>query len=140
MLDAFLSHLPSIWTAISGLIGGGLIAGLVEAYQTYHTQRRKDDAQDHDQDIELSEHLEQRLSKVEGRLDAAEEELRTTKKELTQSRLREEELQAAIDALVQRIDKLIDRLEEHEQISEAERDRLTTPPYVDHNSTDATSS
>lgn len=132
MLDLLLSYLPSIWTALSGLLGGGAVAGLVKAYEAWKTQSRKDDAQDHDQDIELSERLEQRLTKVEGRLDAAEKELRSTKEQLTRSRIREEELRAAIDALVDRIDRLIDRLRDHEQISKEERDRLTSVPYAAH--------
>ncbi|MCS3827450.1 chromosome segregation ATPase [Salinibacter ruber] len=106
---------------------------LARAYETYYGQSRKRDRLEHDQDMELSEHLEGRLNKVEGRMDTAEKELRTTKKELTQSRIREDELQAAIDSLVHRIDRLIDRLEEHEQISEEERSRLTSVPYADRN-------
>lgn len=129
MLQQILSHLPTLWTVVSGFIGGGSIVALIKAYRAYWTQRRKGDAQEHDQDIELSEHLSSRLSKVEGRLDTAEKEVRETKKQLTESQIREDELQAAIDALVRRIDKLIDRLEEHEQITEEERDRLTSVPY-----------
>lgn len=129
MSDFLLSHLPSIWTVLTGLIGGGSTVGLVKAYRTYWTQRRKNDAQEHDQDIELSEHLESRLKAVEERLDSAEENLRETKKKLTESRIREQELQAAIQALVDRVDRLIDRLEQHEKISQDERDRLTSVPY-----------
>ena len=131
MLEFLLSHLPSIWTAVSGLLGGGAVAGIVKAYRAWKKQSRKDEALNHNQDLELSEHLESRLTKVEGRLDAAEKELRSTKEQLTQSRIREQELRAAIDALVQRVDNLIDRLENHEQITQDERDRLTSVPYID---------
>jgi len=130
-LPSLLSYLPTIWTAVTGLLGGGAAMGLVKAYRTYHNQSRQDAGQAHDHNLELSDRLETRLSKVEGRLDAAEDELRGTKKELTQSRIREEELQAAINALVQRIDRLIDRLEQHEQISEEERKNLTSVPFDD---------
>jgi len=134
VLETLLSHLPSIWTAITGLLGGGAAAALIKAYQTYFKQKRKNDAQDHEQDLELSEHLETRLTKVAGRLDAAESELRTTKQELSRARIREDELTAAVDALVDRVDRLLDRLEQHEQITEEERDRLTSPPYVERTS------
>jgi len=130
MLELLLSHLPSISTLISALFGGGLVTGAVKLWRTYWTQSRKNNAQNHEQDMELSQRLESRLTKVEGRLDAAEDELRTTKKELAHSRIRRQELQAAIDALVLRIDNLLGRLEQHEQISESERDRMTSVPYV----------
>lgn len=110
---------------------------IVKAYRAYYSVDRKQDQQDHDQKLELSEHLEARLQKVEGRMDAAESELRDSKRKLTQSRIREDELQAAIDALVQRIDQLINRLEQHEQISEDERDRLTSVPYGNTDSSDS---
>jgi len=135
MLDLLLSHLP---TLISALTGGGIVTGLIKAYTAYHAQARKDEAQDHDQDMELSERLESRLSKVEGRLDNAENELRDTRKELAHSRIRRQELQSAIDALVERIDGLLDRLEDHEQITEQERDRMTSVPYIsDDSNTDS---
>jgi len=128
MLELLLSHLPSI---ISAVCGGGLVTAGIKAYQTYFTQRRKDDQQDHEQDLELSEHLESRLSKMEGRLDSAESELRTTREELSRARIREDELTAAVHALIDRVDRLLNRLEEHEHISEDERDRLTSvPPYA----------
>jgi len=133
VLDLLLSHLPSI---ISAIFGGGIVTAAIKAYQTYFTQARKDSAQDHKQDLELSEHLETRLSKMEGRLDAAETELRTTKQELSRARIREDELTAAVDALVERVDRLLDRLEEHEHISEDERDRLTSVPYAKRKSND----
>lgn len=133
MLDLLLSHLPSLATVLSALLGGGGTVALVKAWNAYWTQKRKNEAQEHDQDIELSEHLEQRLTKVEGRLDAAEEELRSAKQKLTRARIREDELTAAVEALIDRVDKLLDRLEEHEQITEEERQRLTSPPYVDLN-------
>lgn len=139
MLDFLLLHLPKIWTLISAAAGGGSVVAVVKAYRTYYTQHRKDAREEHKQDLQLAERLESRLTKVEGRLDAAETEMRETKRKLTQSRIREDELQAAIDALVQRIDRLIDRLEEHEQITEEERDRLTSVPYTDDTSTDAES-
>jgi len=131
VLDLLLSHLP---TLVSAVFGGGIVTGVVKLYRTYWTQQRKNEQLDHDQDLELSDRLENRLSKVEGRLDAAEGELRETRKELAHSRIRRQELQAAIDALVQRIDGLLDRLEDHEQISESERDRMTSVPYIDNNS------
>jgi len=136
VLDTLLQHLPSFWTLLTSLIGGGAAAAAIKAYRTYWTQARKSDQQTHDQDIELSEHLETRLSKVEERLDAAESELRTTKQELSRARIREDELTAAVDALVDRVDRLLDRLEEHEQITEQERDRLTSVPYAEHTSND----
>jgi len=116
-----------------------MVTAGIKAYQTYFTQARKDSAQDHKQDLELSEHLESRLSKMEGRLDAAEKELRTTKEELSRARIREDELTAAVDALVERVDKLLDRLEDHEQITEEERDRLTSIPYAERRPKDADS-
>jgi len=134
MLELLLSHLPSIGTFVSALFGGGLVTGVVKAYRAWSTQSRKDDAQDHTQDMELSERLSSRLSKVEGRLDAAEGELRKTKQELAHSRIRREELQAAIDTLVKRIDNLLDRLEKHESITEDERDRMKSVPYIEDDS------
>mgnify|MGYP000453348340 CR=1 FL=1 len=129
MLKLLLNHLPAITSLISAILGGGLVTAGLKFYRTYWTQARKTDQQEHKQDMELSTHLENRLTKVEGRLDAAESELRKTKKALAQSRIREDELQAAIDALVQRIDRLIERLEKHEKITEEERERLTSVPY-----------
>jgi len=130
-LTSLLSHLPAIWTAISGLLGGGVTMGAVKLYRTYHSQTRQDDAQEHRQDMELSERLESRLTKVEGRLDSAETELRKTRKELSQSRIREDELKASLEALVDRVDRLLNRLAKHEDISKSERQELTTPPYID---------
>lgn len=104
---------------------------VVKAYRAYHSQNRKDSAQDHDQNLELSDKLSSRLDKVEGRLDSAERELRATHKKLSQSRIKEDELQAAIDALVHRIDRLIGRLEQHEKITQEEKERLTSVPYTE---------
>jgi predicted nuclease with TOPRIM domain len=130
-LTSLISYLPTIWTAVTGLLGGGATMGLVKLYRTYWTQQRQNEAQSHNQDIELSSHLEERLTKVEGRLDAAEDELRSTKEELSRARIRGDEMRASIEALVQRIDKLIDRLSEHEDVSEEEREELISPPYID---------
>ena len=126
MLELLLSQLPTI---LSVVFGGGVVTAVVKLYTAWRSQSRKDDAQDHEQEMELSDRLESRLSKVEGRLDSAEEELRKTRRELTQSQLRREELQAAISALTTRIDRLIDRLEQHESITQEERQRLTSVPY-----------
>lgn len=130
-MTELLSYLPSIVTLISAIIGGGGTVVFVEAYRTYHDQTRKDDALDHEQNMELSDKLSNRLTKLEGRLDSTEKHLRETRKELTQSRIRRDELQAAIDALVKRIDRLISRLQQHEQITEDEKNRLTSIPYQD---------
>jgi chromosome segregation ATPase len=139
VLDSLLSHLPQITSLLSAILGGGLVTAGVKWYRTYYTQRRKTDQQEHQQDLELSNRLEQRLNDVEGRLSTAEkevretkEELSATKKELTESKIKRRELEAAISALVQRIDRLIDRLEERgESISAEERERLTEVPYTD---------
>lgn len=139
MLDTIISHLPAIGSFISAVLGGGLVTVGIKLYRTYWTQLRKNDQQEHQQDLELSNRLEQRLNDVEGRLSTAEkevretkEELSATKKELTESKIKRRELEAAISALVQRIDRLIDRLEERgESISAEERERLTEVPYTD---------
>jgi septal ring factor EnvC (AmiA/AmiB activator) len=132
VLDSLLSHLPQITSLLSAVLGGGLVTAALKWYKTYWTQRLKSDQQEHDQNIEMSSHLEQRMKDVEGRLDTAESELRATKKELTESRIKRRELRAAIDTLVQRIDRLIDRLEQRgESISAEERERLTKVPFTD---------
>jgi len=113
---------------VSGLLGGGFVA----AYKAWMSQTRQNEDQIHTQAMEFSDRLESRLAALEGRLDSAEEKLRTTRKELTQSQIRREELSAAIDALVERIDKLIRRLAQHEKITDSERDRLTSVPYVEN--------
>ena len=64
--------------------------------------------------------------------------MRKIREELTLSQLRRQELQAAIDALVSRIDKLNNRLKQHEQITEEERDRLTSVPYAERDSNNHT--
>jgi septal ring factor EnvC (AmiA/AmiB activator) len=130
-LPSLLSYLPTIWTAVTGLLGGGAAMGLVKAYRTYHTQSRQDDAQEHRQNLEMSERLETRLTAVEGRLDSAESELRKTREQLSRSQIREQELKASLEALVQRVDRLLDRLAKHEDVSERERKELTSPPYID---------
>jgi len=117
---------------VSGLFGGGVVA----AYKAWKSQRRQNEDQIHTQAMEFSGRLEERLVALEERLDSAEEQLRTTRKELTQSQIRREELSAAIDALVERIDKLIGRLAQHESITDSERDRLTSIPYVETHTRD----
>jgi chromosome segregation ATPase len=79
----------------------------------------------------LSDRLETRLTAVEGRLDSAEAELRKTREQLSRSQIREQELKASLEALVQRVDRLLDRLAEHEDVSDKEREELTSPPYID---------
>ena len=129
MLDTIISHLPEIGSFISAVLGGGLVAGAVKVYRTYWTQLRKNDQQEHQQDLELSSRLEQRLGDVESRLDTAEAEVRETKKELTESRMREKKLRSNIRALVSKIDDLISRLERHEDISASEKQQLKSVPF-----------
>jgi chromosome segregation ATPase len=131
VLDTIISHLPEIGSFISAVLGGGLVAGAVKVYRTYWTQLRKNDQQEHQQDLELSSRLEQRLGDVENRLDTAEAEVRKTKERLAESRLREKKLRSNIRALVSRIDDLISRLEKYESISAEERERLTEVPFSD---------
>jgi chromosome segregation ATPase len=126
-----LSLISEWWGLVGSVISAVAGGGLVSAYNAYRTGNRKAEEAEHTQAMEWSERLEDRLSSVEGRLDAAEKELRNTRKQLTQSRIRRQELSAAIDALIERIDKLIGRLAKHEQITERERDQLTSVPFVD---------
>jgi len=126
-----LSLISEWWGIIGSVISAVAGGGLVSAYNAYRAGNRKAEEAEHTQAMEWSERLEDRLSSVEGRLDAAEKELRNTRKQLTQSRIRRQELSAAIDALIERIDKLIGRLAKHEQITERERDQLTSVPFVD---------
>jgi len=104
---------------------------LVKAYRTYHNQSRQDAEQAHDHNLELADRLETRLTAVEGRLDSAESELRKTREQLSRSQIREQELKASLEALVQRVDRLLDRLAKHEDVSDKEREELTSPPYID---------
>jgi len=126
-----LKLVSQYWGIIGGVFSALAGGGLVSAYNAYRKGNRKSEQAEHSQAMEWSERLEERLSSVEGRLDAAEKELRDTRKQLTQSRIRRQELSAAIDALITRIDKLIGRLAKHEQITERERDQLTSVPFVD---------
>lgn len=126
ILELLSSYGKLVGSAISAVVGGGLVS----AYNAYRKGNRKRDGQQHTQAMDLSTRLENRLTSVEGRLDAAEDELRKTQKQLTESQIRREELSAAIDTLVQRIDRLISRLATHEQITDKERDELTSIPFV----------
>jgi len=126
-----LKLVSQYWGIIGGLFSALAGGGLVSAYNAYRKGNRKSEQAEHAQAMEWSERLEDRLSSVEGRLDSAEKELRDTRKQLTKSRIRRQELSAAIAALITRIDKLIGRLAQHEQITERERDQLTSVPFVD---------
>lgn len=126
-----LSLISEWWGLAGSVISAVAGGGLVSAYNAYRKGNRAEDEQQHSQAMEWSKRLEDRLASVESRLDTAENQLTSTKKKLAESQIRRRELQSAIDALVQRIDRLISRLATHEQITEKERDELTSVPFVE---------
>lgn len=122
-LPSFLSSAKVVTTIASAIVGGVV----VRLYNLY----LRSDQQTHQQDMDLSSHLSQRLDKVESRLDLAETKLSEAQQELASSRVREINLQAAVDTLIERIDMLIHRLGAYEDVSEAEREELKSLPYLD---------
>lgn len=81
------------------------------------------DQQEHNQSQEWADRITARLDHAEERLDKTESQLYREQHKATL-------LSAQVQILIERIDQLLDRLEEHETITPAERESLTSVPEV----------
>jgi len=103
--------IAAISTALFGAGGGG---GLM-----YYLLKKDD--QDHDQNMEISDKFENRLNNVEKKLDETERELNALKE-------RENKLVFQINVLIKRIELLVGKLDGYDELSDEEKQQLTTLP------------
>lgn len=134
MLDTLLSHLPSLWTLLTSLLGGGAAAAAIKAYRTYHKQQRKDDAQ-------AEEHRTDRVSEQSKRIDALLERMKRIENEQEKERkarveaeVENKRLRAMIDAMSGKIDQLVAMVEDlreaagMEPLTDTEKAELKSTP------------
>jgi len=107
VLDLFLSHLPSLWTILTGLIGGGGTIGLMKAYRTYWKQRRKNDAQDHEQRSDRVSEQSKRIDALLERMKHVERQQEEERKARVEAEVENKRLRAMVDAMSGKIDQLV---------------------------------
>ena len=112
-------NFTTIITAITSIAGALGLKGIWD----YLSTRNK---QNHQEDLDWTDRITERLDTVEGRLDK-------TENELVRSQIAEAELSSQVQTLIGRINLLLDRLEIHEDIDADERERYTTVPGVSYN-------
>lgn len=133
MLDFVLSHLPSIWTAVSGILGGGTVVALIKAYRTYYVQHRKNEQSSanlrSDQITEQSKRIDDLLSRIE----RLEEEQEAERKARVEAEVRNRQLKATVEAMSDKITQLVRMVEDLR--SEAGMKPLTDKEKADLKST-----
>jgi len=133
LLDFVLSHLPSIWTAVSGILGGGTVVALIKAYRTYYVQHRKNEQSSanlrSDQITEQSKRIDDLLSRIE----RLEEEQEAERKARVEAEVRNRQLKATVEAMSDKITQLVRMVEDLR--SEAGMKPLTDKEKADLKST-----
>lgn len=146
MLDLLLSHLPSLWTAVTGLVGGGAAAGLVKAWNAYWTQRRKNDAQEHEHRSDRVAEQSKRIDSLLSRMDRLEEQQEVERKARVEAEVKNKQLRATIDAMSDKIDQLVAMVQDLRQeagmepLTDKEKEDLKSTPDFTSNSEHDTSS
>ena len=110
-------NLTTIVTAVSSIAGALGLKGIWDYLSTRSKQK-------HQEDLDWTDRITERLDTVEGRLDSTEEEL-------VRSQIAEAKLSSQVQTLIGRINLLLDRLEMHENIGADERERYTKVPGIE---------
>ncbi|MCS4139588.1 HAMP domain-containing protein [Salinibacter ruber] len=148
MFELLLNHLPTIISAVSGLLGAGLFAGAAKLWRTYHKQKRKDAAQEQDLEEEITANRKDRISALQVRVSDLESSFEKERKARVEAEIEARQHRAVVQALEVKIDTLISmvrslRVEaDMEPLSDKEEARLrATPEFsnLDSNAHDASS-
>ena len=140
-MEALFNHLPSIISALAGLAGAGVFAGLAKLWRTWKKQQRKDEKQEHRLDEEETAAQSDRISLLQKRMTTLEDKFEEERKSRVEAEIRNKQLQATVSALEVKIDTLIEMIRDlrdkagMDELTEEEEERLrSTPDYTDLNS------
>lgn len=108
---------------MTGLLGGGLFTLAFKAYRLYWTQKRKNDAQEHEQRSDRVSEQAGRIDSLLSRMDRLEDQQEEERKARVAAEVRNKQLQATIDVMSTKIDQLVKMVQDLR--AEAGMDPLT---------------
>ncbi len=134
MVDFLFLHLPKIWTLVSALAGGGIVAAVVNAYRAYHEQSRLDDDQSHEHRSHRVSEQSKRIDSLLDRMKHVEQKQEAERKARVEAEVENKRLKAMIEAMSTKIDQLVKMVEDLREeagmkpLSDKEKDDLKSTP------------